>query len=74
MGKTPPLRNVRRARTLTQADMARLLNVSQQTYSKYESGRLRPSVDMQARVAALLGVARHEVFGDAADTEGVVAS
>jgi transcriptional regulator with XRE-family HTH domain len=50
-----PLRNVRRARTLNQQQMAQLLGVSQQTYSKYESGLLVPSADMQMRIAAILG-------------------
>lgn len=51
--------------------MARLLHISQQTYSKYESGRLRPTADVQARIAAVLGVARAEVFGDTASQEAV---
>jgi len=42
--------------------MARLLGVSQQTYSKYESGLIRPTADMQARLAAVLGMSRHELF------------
>lgn len=64
MRKQSPLRNVRRARTLNQEQMARLLGVSQQTYSKYESGRIVPSTDVQERLAALLGVARVELFPD----------
>lgn len=51
-----PLRNTRVSRTLNQEQMARLVGVSQQTYSKYESGTLVPSRDMQARIAAILGV------------------
>lgn len=62
MRKKTPLANLRRARTLSQADMARLLRVAQQTYSKYESGRLAVPADIQARIAALLGVARAEAF------------
>jgi transcriptional regulator with XRE-family HTH domain len=50
-----PLRNLRRARTLSQVEMARLLRIAQQTYSKYESGVLVPPEDMQARIAAILG-------------------
>ena len=50
-----PLRNVRRARTLNQTQMATLLGVAQQTYSKYESGILVPPDDVQARIAAILG-------------------
>lgn len=62
MTKHSPLRNVRRARTLNQEQMAALLGVSQQTYSKYESGRIVPATDVQERLAALLGVARAELF------------
>lgn len=50
-----PLRNVRRARTLNQTQMATLLGIVQQTYSKYESGILVPAQDVQARIAAILG-------------------
>lgn len=42
--------------------MARLLAVSQQTYAKYESGRIKATVDVQARIAAILGASRQEVF------------
>ena len=58
-----PLRNFRRARTLSQANFAQLLGISQQTYSKYESGVIDPPVDQQARIAAILGVSRAAVFG-----------
>jgi len=53
-----PLRNLRRARTLSQEQLAAILGVSQQTLSKYEKGVLVPDVDMQARIAAILGVSR----------------
>lgn len=53
--RSSPLRNVRRARTLNQEQMAQLLGVAQQTYSKYESGLLVPPPDVQARIAAILG-------------------
>lgn len=51
------LRTLRRARTLTQEHMARVLGVTQKTYSEYESGKLTPSVPTKARIAAILGVA-----------------
>jgi len=57
-----PLENMRRSRTLNQADMARLLDVTQQTYSKYERGRLVPARDVQERIAAILGASRHDLF------------
>lgn len=57
-----PLRNIRRTRTLNQSDLARLVGVTQETISKAERGKLRLSPDVQARIAAILGVSRHEVF------------
>lgn len=56
------MRNVRRARTLNQKQFARLLDVSQQTLSKYERGILIPDVDRQAQAAAILGVSQDELF------------
>jgi len=64
-----PLRNLRRARTLNQVEMARLLGVAQQTYSKYESGVLVPPEDVQARIAAILGGSREALFPRAALSE-----
>lgn len=56
------LRNLRRTRTITQADLARLVGVSQRTISAAETGRLRLSFDLQARIAAILGSTRQELF------------
>jgi transcriptional regulator with XRE-family HTH domain len=63
-----PLRNFRRARTISQANFARLLGVSQQTYSKYESGVLDPPADQQARMAVILGVPVNDLFPNENDT------
>jgi len=60
--QSSPLMNLRKARTFNQAQFSKLIGVSQQTLSKYERGQLTPSPDMQARIAALLGVSRHEIF------------
>ena len=62
MRKTTALANLRRARTLSQAHLARIAGISQQTLSKYERGVLVPPPDMRARIAAVLGVAAHELF------------
>lgn len=61
-----PLRNLRKARALTQADLARLVRVSQQTIAKAERGRLRLRPDVEARIATVLGVSRGELFQDSA--------
>lgn len=62
MRKSTALRNLRRARTLNQAEMARLIGVAQQTWSKYEKGALVPPVDVQARIAAILGASVDQCF------------
>lgn len=62
MKKGTPLRNLRRARTLNQDDLARVVGISQQSLSKIETGVLVPSMDVQARIAAVFGVSRHELF------------
>jgi len=64
MRKSSPLRNLRRSRTLSQQELARLLRISQQTLSKYETGALLPPTDMRVRIAAILGVAVADVFRD----------
>lgn len=61
--QTPtPLANMRRARTLNQAQLAALAGLSQQTISKAERRRLRLGLDVQFRLAAILGVSRNELF------------
>jgi len=62
MRKTTPLRNLRRSRTINQQDLARLVGISQQSLSKAEQGILRLSPDVQARLAAVLGASRQELF------------
>jgi len=57
-----PLRNLRRTRTISQEDLARLAGVTQETISKAERGTRQLSPDVQARVAAILGVTRAELF------------
>lgn len=57
-----PIRLLRRARTLTQYDMARLLGITQATYSRYESGKLLPDIYTRARIVLLLGGDLAELF------------
>lgn len=57
-----PLRNIRRMRTISQEDLARMAGITQESLSKAENGRLRLSVDVQALIATILGVSRTEIF------------
>lgn len=62
-----PLRNLRKARTLSQAQLAAAAGVTQQTLCKYERGTIVPPTDMQVRLATILGVPRRDVFPDAVE-------
>ena len=53
------LRTIRRSRTLTQGQFAQLLEVSHQTYARYESGETMPPHELQARISAILGTPVH---------------
>ncbi len=72
--KITSLQNLRRARTLNQQQMASLLGVSQQTYSKYESGGLVPPDHVQARIAAILGGSVETLFPSGAPVPAARAS
>lgn len=51
-GTTNSLRQHRDAAALTQADLARALNVSRQTIISIEQGRYAPSLELALRLAA----------------------
>ena len=40
MGMYPRIRDLREDKDLSQEDLAKLLNISQTTYSRYETGKL----------------------------------
>lgn len=64
MRKTRPLRDIRRSRGLNQQQVAAILGVSQQTYSKYESGRLSVPLHVRERLSGLYGISRDELFDE----------
>lgn len=60
------LRNVRRTRTINQEELARLVGITQESLSKAERGLLRLRPDVQARIAAILGVGVDQLFDPSA--------
>jgi transcriptional regulator with XRE-family HTH domain len=56
-----PLRRARRARTLTQEQLANLVGISQETLSRAEHGA-EVSRDLQELISTILGVPRQELF------------
>ncbi|HHC07276.1 MAG TPA: helix-turn-helix domain-containing protein [Actinobacteria bacterium] len=66
------LRALRRARGLTQAELAARAGVSRQLVGAVEAGRHLPRVDAGLALADALGVDPHELFGRPPDVVGVL--
>lgn len=56
------LRSLRRARDMTQADVADKAKMSVTYYSKIERGVIKPSVEMYERIAKALKVTASDIF------------
>ncbi len=52
----------RKARLLTQTQVAEFIGVTQQAIARWERGSSTPDTAVQIKVAALLGVKREELF------------
>lgn len=57
------LRRLRLDNDLTQAEVAQRIGVTQQTYSRYESGAAKPDSDVIVRLCELYGVAADYLLG-----------
>lgn len=57
------LKAARKAKSLTQTQMAELLNVKQQSYARYESGKGEPSLETFAEICKLLDEAPAYLLG-----------
>ena len=53
---------MRRTRTLSQEALAHLVGISQESLSKAERGVMALRPDVQARLAAILGVPPEDIF------------
>ncbi|MEC7762686.1 MAG: helix-turn-helix transcriptional regulator [Pseudomonadota bacterium] len=53
---------LRRAQGLTQADLARALDVSRQTVNALERGRYDPSLPLAFTIARVFGLTIEEIF------------
>lgn len=50
------LRQLRKRVNLTQGELARKFNIERSTYSRYESGKTSPTVDLMTKLAEFYGV------------------
>lgn len=57
------LRDLREDRDLTQKDLAKLLNCSQSTYSRYETGKLNIPIDILKRLVGFYKVSIDYLLG-----------
>ena len=57
------LKELRKAKGLTQQETADLLGLSQVTYSRYENGEREPSNDMLVKMALFFGVTVDQLLG-----------
>lgn len=58
------LRKARKAANLTQAQLAKELNVNRATISKYETGEISPSVEQLINICTVLDVSFEELIGE----------
>ena len=66
------LRELRKSRRLTQAQVAEGINCSAATYSRYENGTRQPSIEVLERLADFFGVSMDYLFGRAPLTESAM--
>ena len=58
------LKFLRKKRGLTQAELAKLTNVSQQTIWVYEAGKQKPTTNTLIQLAKVLGVKADDLLND----------
>jgi putative transcriptional regulator len=56
------LKELRKTRTMSQAELARALEISRQAVNGFESGKYTPSLEMAFKIARLFDLAIEEIF------------
>ena len=56
------LKELRKTRSWSQAELARALKISRQAVNGFESGKFTPSLEMAFKITLLFGVAIKSVF------------
>lgn len=57
------IRGIREDNDITQAQMAKMLNISQNTYSQYETGKIEWTASTLIKIADFFGVSIDYSFG-----------
>lgn len=59
------LKEIRKAKGMTQAQLAKAAKIHRITIAKYEAGRVDPTLDSAEKLASALGVTVDELIGKA---------
>lgn len=62
--KLSAMKRVRKARGLTQKDVAEKLGIATHSYTRYECGVRRPNIYMLLKIADILGVKASELLDE----------
>lgn len=57
------IQELRKARNMSQVDLAKALNVTKQSVSNWENANIQPSIDMLVRIAAYFSVSTDYLLG-----------
>lgn len=57
------IQELRKARNMSQVDLAKALNVTKQSVSNWENSNIQPSIDMLVRIAAYFSVSTDYLLG-----------
>lgn len=66
------LRNLRKSHLLTQKDIARMLNISRQAYSNYETGTRSPDIDLLIRLSQIYTITLDELVNQTFTVDGMI--
>lgn len=61
------LKRLRKSKGITQTEFAKLLNVTQATYSEYESGKCKPSFETLNKICDILNCSSDYLLGRTPD-------
>lgn len=56
LGMENKIKDYRKSKNITQEEMAKMLNVSRQSYINYESGNTEPSFETLKKISSILNV------------------
>ena len=59
------IKEIRKKKGMTAAELARLVNTTPVSISRYETGKRTPTINKAAEIAAALGVTVDELIGKA---------